>query len=436
MNFIPCISWVKQGVSKAIPDKVKLNQEELESIIKKTQQDIEDADDSGTENVTPSAGGTNNADDEYDFEHYDDDPDPADDPHHPLALGTVAVSLTDSGAQDGSDDDDSEKSDFEIHPGDNLILAGHVDDDCGILDVYIYNEDEGYLYVHHDLFLPSLPLCFTWLNHEPGEATPGNLVAVGSMSSVIDVWDIDIVDCLEPAFQLGRKASKKKKIKAKGHKKAVLDLAWNHNLTHILASGSADETVLLWDLDNGEPSNKLENFGAPVQALAWHPTTSYGLLTGCCDKIVRAYDCRTDNTFLEFPVPGEVERVAWNHFNSFYFLTSTDAGNIHCFDTRNQKQLWQINQAHSKEVTGLSLSCSCPGLLVTGSMDGRLLIWDILDASQDAPPTLVDEKALSVGAIYTIQTSPDAPFVVSVGGDNKENLFTVWHMEESEAGLL
>ncbi|KAF4514024.1 UNVERIFIED_CONTAM: hypothetical protein B566_EDAN018674 [Ephemera danica] len=135
------------------------------------------------------------------------------------------------------------------------------------------------------------------------------------------------------------------------------------------------------------------------------------MLTGCCDKIVRAYDCRTDNTFLEFPVPGEVERVAWNHFNSFYFLTSTDAGNIHCFDTRNQKQLWQINQAHSKEVTGLSLSCSCPGLLVTGSMDGRLLIWDILDASQDAPPTLVDEKALSVGAIYTVQTSPDAPFV-------------------------
>ena len=68
-----------------------------------------------------------------------------------------------------------------------------------------------------------------WLSFDPGESSNGNFAAIGSMSSIIDVWDLDVVDTLEPAFLLGQKRSKKRKVKSIGHKDAVLSLAWNRN---------------------------------------------------------------------------------------------------------------------------------------------------------------------------------------------------------------
>lgn len=228
------------------------------------------------------------------------------------------------------DDDDSDVEDMIIKPTDNLVAVGHIEGDAPTLEIYgesplflswelkalspisspfesVYNDVEDAFYVHHDVLLPSFPLALEWLSYDPGEETRGNFMAVGTMEPVIDVWDLDVVDGLEPAYRLGQKGKKKKNIKAVGHKDAVLALAWNHHVEYvfegwilfgnailtrwlcfryILASGSVDQSVLLWDLSGGQVKHQLKAHKEKVQALQWHPFESNNLLTGCCDKWV------------------------------------------------------------------------------------------------------------------------------------------------------
>lgn len=220
--------------------------------------------------------------------------------------------------------------------------------------------------------------------------------------------------------------AKKKKQKRIGHKDAVLDLAWNENYAHVLASGSVDQTVLLWDLENGKPVNKFDSFKEKVQSLKWHPAEAHHLLTGCADKLVRLFDCKHETMTHSWEMQGEVERVLWNQYNTNYCLASTDNGYINYIDIRQNKLIWQV-QAHEKEITGLSLSASCPNLLVTASNDSVIKVWDIVTCTS---PRLVYEKKTNLGAIQCLAPNPDNAFVFAVGGDNKEHNFKVLDLKE------
>lgn len=82
---------------------------------------------------------------------------------------------------------------------------------------------------------------------------------------------------------------------------------------------------------------------------------------------------------------------------------------------------------------GLSLSSSCPGLLVTASNDGVIKVWDIINNTE---PCLVWEHKSSLGALLCLAASPDNPFVFSVGGDNKAHNFKVFDFFEKSEGRL
>ena len=135
------------------------------------------------------------------------------------------------------------------------------------------------------------------------------------------------------------------------------------------------------------------------------------------------FDCRTVGQHKKWSVGKgcEVERVVWDHFNPHRLLASNDKGGVVCVDLRqDSKPVWTLS-AHSDAVTGLSLSSQCPGCMVTVSQDKVLKVWDVAGDS----PEFVVERDVKLGQLHASASCPDAPFVVSMGGDKSSDNFKV-----------
>lgn len=280
-DFVTCVSWVRRGVPKQKPTEIQYDREELRQMITRTKRQlvesgdatdqaefIEQANQLDMEMDEVPQQSTDPEDDEivrkYGLDTYDNESD--EEASNVIGgfgnLVQHADNQDDPYLQQNDDhnDSESEMEDFMIQPNDNLLLVGHVQEDASSLDVYVYNDEDNY--VHHDVILPAFPMCFESIEYDCEKKCAANLMAIGDMTKLIHIWDLDIVNELEP------------KITLKGHKDSVLGLSWNRNVTNVLASCSVDMTVRLWDLNVNKSIHKLAKFSERIQSIEFHPIQS------------------------------------------------------------------------------------------------------------------------------------------------------------------
>lgn len=346
---------------------------------------------------------------------------------------------------DDDDDDDDEEEDMTIRPTDFGIVCARNEDEVSHLEVWIFEDLDGdsNMYVHHDIILPAFPLCTAWTDCNLKGGDKGNFLAVGSMDPAIEIWDLDLIEEVQPSVVLGGVSKKKKKGNKKSvvyrkdsHRDSVLGLAWNKVARNVLASASADKSVKIWSVDTGKCVASVEHHADKVQSVAWKESSPAQLLSGSFDKSVIMVDVRSVNEVCnKWLVTADVESLAWDPHADCTFVVSQENGVVQGFDIRSGssdasssgRPVFTLH-GHDKAVSSMSYNPRKPNLLATGSTDKTVKLWDL----SNNQPSCLASKNPKAGSIFSIAFSEDNPYLLAVGGHKGK--LKIWDIS-SEPGM-
>jgi serine/threonine protein kinase len=170
----------------------------------------------------------------------------------------------------------------------------------------------------------------------------------------------------------------KQLIVTEGHTDGVvMGLAFSGDGT-LLASGSGDRTVKIWDVSDmeGREVTTLTGHAGAVYAVAFHPTKRM-VATGSWDHTIRLWD---------IDMSREVSRLEGHHDDIWSVAFSADGSHLASGSEDRTAKLWDV--ASGKELrtfkghggTIYAVAISKDGSTVaTGSRDGTVKLWDAME---------------------------------------------------------
>jgi cell division cycle protein 20 (cofactor of APC complex) len=171
------------------------------------------------------------------------------------------------------------------------------------------------------------------------------------------------------------------------HEQEVCGLEWSPDGSQ-LASGSNDNSVLIWNGMDTKPKHTLAEHVSAVKALAWCPFQRNLLASGggMADRTIRFWNTQSGTCINSVDTGSQVSDLKWS-------MTDKELVSGHGF-SQNQLSVWKYpSLVKVADLTGhtarvLSLAQSPDGTTVlSGSADETLRFWKIFSAS--------DKKAAS-----------------------------------------
>ncbi|KAM3074499.1 hypothetical protein ACMFMF_006507 [Clarireedia jacksonii] len=216
----------------------------------------------------------------------------------------------------------------------------------------------------------------------------GKIVASGSLDNTIRLWDTATGE-LQQTLE--------------GHTSWARSVAFSPD-GKIVASGSLYKTIRLWDTATGELQQTLEGHTDSVWSVAFSPDGKI-VASGSLDKTIQLWDTAT----------GELQQTLEGHTDSVWSVAFSPDGKIVASGSLDKTiRLWdtatgelqQTLERHTDSVWSVAFSPDGK-IVASGSLDNTIRLWDT--ATGELQQTLEGHT----GAVRSVAFSPDGKIVAS-----------------------
>ncbi|MCY3869947.1 MAG: Ig-like domain-containing protein, partial [Gemmatimonadetes bacterium] len=209
-----------------------------------------------------------------------------------------------------------------------------------------------------------------------------------------------------------------------GHTNVVTSVAYSPD-GRMLASGSEDNTVRLWDIKTRKTISTFEGHRSHVTSVTFSSDGTM-LASGSKDNIVRLWDIATQNSIATFEGhTDEINSVAFSSDGRMLASGSED-NTIRLWDVVTKKSI-VIFEGHTDEINSVAFSPDGT-LLASGSEDGKIKLWDVTTKENIA--TLAGHT----WDVLSLSFSPDGTTLASGADDGTVRLWDV--VTEDDIGIL